>query len=179
MTITLMDRRAAFMRVGVKSDQIGRESVKPDNNTIIRYNWRESGSVYDELVKHAEENDGKVIIPFDSIVSIRSLDICSRFVYWRTDGKYLIGNLHESGENYRRGMDDRDGYTAPPALHVANTTRWVKLSDVRSGDSFPFDRWHVEAYRKRAHNATPLAESLKHSHMNLMFVYEERETENA
>lgn len=173
MTATLMDRRAAFMRVSTESDLIGKASVKPDEDTIIRYNWRRADSMYDEIVSHAEKNDGKVIIPFDSIVSVRSLDICSRFIYWRTDGSYIIGKLHESGEDYRHGMDDRDGYTAPKALRAKTASRWVKIRDVRSGKDFPFKEWYIEAYRHRTHSRTPLDEALRNSHMNVMFVYEE------
>ena len=113
MTETLMDRRAVFMRISSESDLIGKASVKPDEDTIIRYNWRQAESMMDEIINHAEQNDGKAIIPFDSIVSVRSLDTCSQFILWRTDGRYLIGKLYESGEDYKYGMDDRDGYTAP------------------------------------------------------------------
>jgi len=170
---TLMDRRAVFMRVSSESDLIGKASVKPDKNTIIRYNWREADSMLDEIVKHAEQNDGKVIIPFDSIVSVRSLDICSRFILWRTDGEYLVGKLFESGEDYKYGMDDRDGYTAPKALRAKEASRWVKLSDVKRSKDFPFDKWYIEAYRHSSRSQTPLGEALKHSHMNVMFAYEE------
>jgi hypothetical protein len=170
---TLMDRRAVFMRISTESDLIGKASVKPDKNTIIRYNWREADSMLDEIVKHAEQNDGKVIIPFDSIVSVRSLDICSRFILWRTDGKYLVGKLFDAGENYKHGMDDRDGYTTPKALRAKESSRWVKLSEVQNGEDFPFEDWYIEAYRHRSHSKTPLGEALQHSHMNVMFAYEE------
>ncbi len=172
MATTLMDRRAVFMRVGKESDRIGKESVKPDADTIIRYNWRRADSMYDEIVRHAEGNDGKVVIPFDSIVSTRSMDACSRFVYWLTDGRYLIGELYESGEDYRHGMDDRDGYTAPKSLRARSASRWVKIRDVRRGEGFPFEDWYTEAYRHRTHSRTPLGEALEHSHMNVMFIYE-------
>ena len=37
MTETLMDRRAVFMRISSESDLIGKASVKPDEDPIIRY----------------------------------------------------------------------------------------------------------------------------------------------
>ena len=59
MTETLMDRRAVFMRISSESDLIGKASVKPDEDTIIRYNWRQAESMMDEIINHAEQNDGK------------------------------------------------------------------------------------------------------------------------
>lgn len=171
METPLMDKRTAFMRVSPESDLIGKDSVKADKNTIVRYNWRESPCVYDAVINHAKENDGKVIIPFDSIVSVRSLNTCTRFVYWRTDDKYIIGELHDSGENYTHGMDDRDGYTAPKEIHSKTASRWVKLKNVKHGEGFPFDGWYTESYRHQAYSRTPLREALDRSHMNLMLVY--------
>lgn len=168
---TLMDRRAAFMRVSPKSDLIGRASVKPDGKTIVRYNWRKANSVLDELASHAERHDGKVIIPFDSIVSLRSLSICSHFIYYRTDNHYLIGRIYDSGMDYRHGMDDRDGYTAPKTLKTKSASRWVKVDITEQGEGFPFDDYYIEAYQRKAHSRTPLREALDYSHMNLMFVY--------
>lgn len=179
MTETLMDRRAVFMRISSESDLIGKASVKPDEDTIIRYNWRQAESMMDEIINHAEQNDGKAIIPFDSIVSVRSLDTCSQFILWRTDGRYLIGKLYESGEDYKYGMDDRDGYTAPTALRAKTASRWVKVKNIKGGDDFPFEKWYIEAYRHRARSKTPLDAALKNSHMNVMFVYKEEGKEDA
>lgn len=179
MTETLMDRRAVFMRISSESDLIGKASVKPDEDTIIRYNWRQAESMMDEIINHAEQNDGKAIIPFDSIVSVRSLDTCSQFILWRTDGRYLIGKLYESGEDYKYGMADRDGYTAPTALRAKTASRWVKVKNIKSGDDFPFEKWYIEAYRHRARSKTPLDAALKNSHMNVMFVYKEEGKEDA
>ena len=93
MAETLMDRRAVFMRISSESDLIGKASVKPDEYTIIRYNWRQAESMMDEIINHAEQNDGKAIIPFDSIVSVRPV---------RTAGENRVP-LGEGQEHQKRG----------------------------------------------------------------------------
>lgn len=176
---SLYSRKAVFCRIDNVVNQIGRESIQPDENTIIRYNWRpnDAPTFIGLLRKHAAENGGRLLIPFGNRVSIKSVKLNTWFIAWSTDGEWVKGRIHDTGVGYVTGMDDHDGYTAP--AHVEHDVdKWVKLDDVTGGDNdFPLDDYTYEAYEVGVGPKPPvsLREAMKRSNFNTLFITRKEE----
>lgn len=172
MATSLMERRTVFMRVG--EDRLGKDSVRLDKDTIARYNWEGGPTYFDAIMKHARQNNGKVLIPFNSIASARNIKLCTYFVMWRKlpDGdEYISGSIYDAGKGYLRGMDDGDKYTAPPEFLAPKATRWVKLFNLKRGRNFPFDDYMKDTYKSSDVEVVsmPLMECLENSKMSVIF----------
>lgn len=167
----LTERQTVFLRMEEKSAILGRETVSPEPGMRLRYNW-DGGDLptFDgELARHADAHGGRVLMPFNGNQGVVKILQCSTFVLWVTDGRWLSGRIVAAGEDYRLGMDDGDGWTAPSTVLDPTATRWVKLDHVVHGDSdFPFDRYETRDYRSGGIR-TPLYDRLRTSHSNFLY----------
>lgn len=166
---TFIDRRATILRMNETTARLGRQFVKIDDHTVIRYNWDENiPSFHVELAKHAAHHNGRVLLPFNAVVNPTSIQLCSTFFLWITNDEYLEGRIHDAGENYRLGMNNEDGYTAPKSILLKESSRWVKLDDVQLKKGFP-----MEDYRLLSHDdkeTLPLQDVIRNSRMSCMFI---------
>ena len=136
----LAERRGILCRIG-DSDNIGRRIVKLDDHTTVTYNKTEGPKLHQILLDHADTHDGKILVPFGYRVATKTIINARWFILWTTNDDYVMGRIHEGGDNYIKGMDDHDGYTAPKAIGWKTAKHWVKLHDVTGGHGFDMDKW--------------------------------------
>lgn len=157
------------MRVSPVADRIGFETVRLDARTVVKYNADRKSTLLGTLLDHANSHDGKVLLPFSGIISVKSLSRCGKmYIYTDHNGRCLRGTIREVGANYRRGMNDHDGFTVPSRLKFGAETRWAKLDDLGEFDFRPDDYVH---YDYATGMARPLSEALDTSHMAIMYIY--------
>lgn len=139
----IIERRAIFCRIG-NGNYIGRQFVRLDDTTTVWYNKRDDlPKLTDTLAEHAAHNDGKLLLPFDYQIGVKSVMFAAWFILYSTEGDYIIGRIHEAGDRYVEGMDDHDGYTVPKQAAWKQAKHWVKLDDVQGGRGFDLDDWSV------------------------------------
>ena len=140
---TLYDRRALFVRYKKQSSYPGRQSVKLADGITCRYNWDLDKTILDK-----------------------------KAFLWMTDDTYIEADIHDSGAYYAYGMNDYDGFTAPPSLTIPEARCWVKLEHVsKIKTKFPIDDYSIQAYKGGGVvKETPLREILKTTHMNCMYI---------
>lgn len=169
---TLYDRRALFVRYKKQSSYPGRQSVKLADGITCRYNWDLDKTILDYIEEHAEKSDGKVLFPLKFNVSDLTVNTCKKAFLWMTDDTYIESDIHDSGAYYAYGMNDYDGFTAPPSLTIPEARCWVKLEHVsKIKTKFPIDDYSIQAYKGGGVvKETPLREILKTTHMNCMYI---------
>lgn len=163
-------QRVAFRRLsGIKS-QVGRECVRVDDNTEIRYNWQPGdGENYIRmLADHARNHDKRLLTRLNG-ASVTSLKMCQKLVIWTTDDDWLMGRIHDAGDSSQPPEDNR--YTMP-TLCLDAGSRWVQLDDVTSGHGFPFDEYEFAASIRNGgyRRPIPLRDSVERGHgSNLIY----------
>lgn len=83
-----------------------------------------------------------------------------------TDDTYIEADIHDSGAYYAYGMNDYDGFTAPPSLTIPEARCWVKLEHVsKIKTKFPIDDYSIQAYKGGGVvKETPARNPENHSH---------------
>ena len=161
---TLYDRRALFVRYKKQSSYPGRQSVKLADGITCRYNWDLDKTILDYIEEHAEKSDGKVLFPLKFNVSDLTVNTCKKAFLWMTDDTYIEADIHDSGAYYAYGMNDYDGFTAPPSLTIPEARCWVKLEHVsKIKTKFPIDDYSIQAYK----GGGVVKET---THMNCMYI---------
>lgn len=172
MTSSLMDRRTAFMYLA--EDRLGKETVRADHNTLIRYNWHDAPHYLDSVYQHARTHQDRVLIPFNSIITPRSLKLCTYFVIWVRDDdgsdRYIMASIYDAGTDYTPDLSSQhsDGFTAPKDFDIREATRWIKLFDVHEGKNFPFDDYIKETYKPDGVVTSELSDTIKRSKNNVI-----------
>ena len=171
---SLMERRTVFLRLSEAANKVGRESIKPDPDTVIRYNWEDGDApgYLDLLASHAYANNNKLLVSFNATTSIVNLKANSWFVLCTLGKKdWLMGRIHDAGAAYVQGMDDHDGFTSPK-LSVSRARWWVKLYDVTHGHDFPLDDYEFSPYENGVgpQPPRPLSEAISGPKTNILFV---------
>lgn len=169
---TLYDRRALFVRYKKQSSYPGRQSVKLADGITCRYNWNLDKTILDYVFEHAQTSEGKVLFPLKFNVSDLTVSTCKKAYLWMTDDTYIEADIHDAGPYYAFGMDDHDGFTAPPGLTIPEARCWMKLekvSNIKQG--FPIDAFSIQAYKGGGIvKEASLRETLKTTHMNCMYI---------
>lgn len=170
MRLPTMERRTAFMYIA--DNRVGKETVRVDADTLIRFNWYDAPEYMKSVLDHAKHNGGRVLIPFNSTIAPRSLKLCTYFVIWRRvddeHTEYIKASLYDAGENYIRGMDMKDGFTAPKDFHMENASRWVKLFELEHGVDFPFGDYTKLTYTPTGSITMNLADVVQQSKNNVI-----------
>lgn len=164
-----MDRRTAFLRISREANRIGFETVRIDETTTVRYNADLDTTLMDVLLDHAARHDGRVLVPFNTVVSVKSLNLCSQFIMSVQGGGYIHGLIDGAGDGYHLGMEV-DGYSAPSLLLEKKAGRWVKVHDLSKGSMLDTDGYVLDSWDDG--EARTLTETLKRSHEACMIVYE-------
>lgn len=165
---SIIDRRAVLFRISAEKERIGRAYAHPDKNTKIWYNKTDAPRLTTVVKEHADQHDGKALLPYTFAIAPKTMMSAARLVIWVADDTYIIGDIHECGTDYIAGMDDGDGYTTPEDLRYDRAPRWVKIDNVQLGHGFPADEWTVSrsyTYRKATENV-PLSERVKDSNFH-------------
>lgn len=169
----IMERRSVLLRLKDTPNIAGRASVRIDDHTDVKYNWNSRDTLVRIMARHADGNDGRLLIPFNTIASARNMRLCHRFILWGTDSDtYITGRIHEVGEDYRPGMDIGP-YTTPERLRVTTASRWVKVDDVTAGRGFPVDDYMMVAVKSG--RPVELRNALKRSRMACMFILQKEQ----
>jgi len=163
-------QRVAFRRLSGIKRQVGREYVRADHKTEIRYNWQpgDGANYIHTLAGHAHNHDGHLLTRFNG-ASVMNLKMCQRLIIWTTDDDWLMGDIHDVGDDKQPPTDSL--YTMPEAC--ADTgNRWVQLDDVTSGHGFPFEEYEFAASIRNGgyKRPIPLRDSVMRGHgSNLIY----------
>lgn len=170
----IMERRSVLLKLKSTPNMAGRASVQLGDGINVKYNWNDKDTLVDIMSRHADEHDGKLLIPFNTIASVKSMRLCSRFIFWSDGDTYISGRIHDVGEDYRPGMSD-GAYTTPVQMRVNEASRWVKIDDAMAGRGFPVDHYMMVA--TKTGRPTELKNVLKRSRMVCMFIIEKEQKE--
>lgn len=130
-------KRCLYLRFAPTANHT-RVTSKPDAHTQIVYDV-DSPTLIDDYAAHAKQHGGKLLIPIGNRLTLGTLRTCSTLVINVTGGQYLTADIDFAGEGYRRGMNDRDGYTTPESIITPETPLWAKVSNVKTGTDLNLD----------------------------------------
>lgn len=171
----LMDRTAIIITAGRLFDRLGYETVSRRIGGIdctVAYNRFDAPTFRDVCMSHAAANEGRILIPFGTNLTVRNLYRCGRFIMLFRDNGYIEGRIHEAGSPWVNTMVD-EKYTPPEGLRMTKEKLWVKLDGLTDGDDFDPEGWAVYA-SQMSNGRQTLAERLRTSNNTFSIAVKEQ-----
>lgn len=158
------------MKISVIQNAVGRQTVKVGDDISIQYN-RDQPYMIDIYTEHAKKHGGRLLVPFGSKLTLKSILLCRKFVMVTATGEYLLGDLESAGDRYTRTLDEKapDGYSAPETLVYPMGYKWVRLSNVYRGENFDEENYLLENYDEFG-NVTSLSDVMASARAPMMLV---------
>lgn len=166
MTPEPVGKRCLYLRYAPNANHT-RVTSQPNPQTRIVYDI-DAPTVIDDYAAHAKQHGGKLLIPIGNRLTLSTLRTCSTILINVTGGQYLTGDIDFAGEKYKRGMNDRDGYTTPDTIINPTTPLWAKVSNVKTGTNLDLSGYRSN-YIKGHRN--PFAETINTLNFNVAVIY--------
>lgn len=161
-------KRCLYLRFAPTANHT-RVTSSPDAHTQIVYD-ADAPTLIDDYAAHAKQHGGKLLIPIGNRLTLGTLRTCSTLAINVTGDQYLTADIDFAGEGYRRGMNDRDGYTTPESVITPETPLWAKVSNVKTGTNLDLDNYltNYDQYGRRVR----FSEAVNTLRFNVSVIYQ-------